>query len=89
MKGRALAWRGFDVDPASMLMHNALNCREAHAGSLANFLGGEKRLEKVPCCIFIHPDARIGNGDTEVRTRGGCVRSGGDAVATDLVQSRF
>ena len=44
-KGSAFADGAFDLNPALMLLNDAVNRGEAEASAFANFLGGEKRLK--------------------------------------------
>ncbi len=52
---------GLAVDPdvAFALLDDAVRRREAEAGALPDFLGGEERLEQTPLRLFVHAGAGV------------------------------
>ena len=51
----AVAQLALDFDPALMLLDDAINRRQPQAGALADFLGGEERLERCGKCSGAMP----------------------------------
>ena len=57
--GRALPRITEDLDPALVLLHDAIDRGQAHARALADLTGGEERLENAGARGLVHAVARI------------------------------
>ena len=64
-EGGAGAGLAFDDDPALMLLDNAIDGGQAQAGALADFLGGEKRLEEMAQGGVVHAAAGVGDAQAD------------------------
>src|SRR5947208_3070938 len=60
-EGAALADAARDVDRAARVGDDAVDQRQAEAGALADFLGGEERLEDARDGRLVHAAAAIGD----------------------------
>ncbi len=73
MEGRyaeeaALLRFNVDVDQSAMLLDDAINGGETHAGAAAAFFGGEERLEDAIASFRVHGHAAIGDAKNSVGT---------------------
>jgi len=57
-----------DVDESAMLLDDAMNGGETHAGAAAALFGGEERLEDTIASFRVHGHAGIGDGKNNVGT---------------------
>ncbi len=60
---------GIDLDPALMLLEDAVDRRQSQAGSLADFLGGKERLENPLHRMLVHAAAGIGHREPDEAPR--------------------
>ncbi len=54
LERRALAEFAVDRDTAAVLLHDAVDRRQAESGAAALVLGGEEGLEEVRLCLGVH-----------------------------------
>ena len=62
----ALARRAFDPRGAARLARHAIDHRQAEAGALADFLGGEEGLERALEHFGRHADAGVADGELDI-----------------------
>ena len=70
-EGGAGAGLALDGDPALMLLDDAIDGGQAQAGALADFLGGEKRLEQMAQRLVVHAQAGVGDAQADEMPRAG------------------